>query len=300
MVNKPILNPLRNLVRSIPHWHHRFETTATQKRVKMADLYGRPPAPLPPISDCEFYHTMDIPGYGLQPGQWDLHPNIGPYLGDIDFRGKRVLEIGTANGFVCFEIERRGGDVVGFDLAEELTYDAPPHGADYLRPDVYRDGLRRIRNAWWLAHAALGSRARVAYGHANRIPAGLGRFDLGVLANVMQHLQDPVGALLGLCAISDEAVIVTEADWMHGVDDDLKGMIYFDKDNPYVWYQVKPQLVEAVLRRMGFNDVHRTEHRQLFMMDAEHGPAGPTGSKTEVQVPHYTVIGRRTKPSTAR
>src|SRR3978361_657261 len=117
---------------------------------------------------------------------------------------------------------RRGAEVVAFDLAEDLTYDAPPHNADYLAPEIYRNGLRRIRNAWWLAHAALGSKARVAYGHSNRIPSTLGRFDVGVLANVMQHLQDPIGALTGLAAISDEAVVVTEADGSAGHQEDRR------------------------------------------------------------------------------
>jgi SAM-dependent methyltransferase len=259
-----------------------------------SDLYGKPPENVPNIADCSFYQTIELPGYGVLPGQWDLRLSIQYYLGDMDFRGKRVLEIGTANGFVCFELERRGADVVAFDLAEELTYDAPPLGRGYLNSQAYRDGLRRIRNAWWLAHAALGSKARVAYGHANRLPPALGCFDVGVLANVMQHLQDPVGALMGLAAVSTEAVVVTETDWMHGVHDELNGLIYFDKDNPYVWYQVKPRLVEAVLRRMGFDDVRRTEHRQLFLTDAEHTAGGPVGVKTEVEVPHYTIVARRT------
>jgi SAM-dependent methyltransferase len=256
-------------------------------------LYGSPPAVLPRPSECLFYQTIDIPGHGVQPGQWDLRSGIGEYFGDADFRGQRVLEVGTANGFVCFEIERRGADVVAFDLAEDLTYDAPRHSAGYLVAERYRADLRRIRNAWWLAHSALGSRARVAYGHANRIPPGLGRFDVGVLANVMQHLENPIGALMGLAAISEEAVVVTEADWLRGTDDEVASMIYFDKDDPYVWYQVKPRMVEAVLRRMGFPNVRRTEHRQLMTIDVEHRAHGPVGVPTHVEVPHYTVVGRR-------
>jgi hypothetical protein len=196
-------------------------------------------------------------------------------------------------------MERRGADVVAFDLAEELTYDAPPHSPEYLLQQHYRDGLRRIRNAWWLAHAALGSRARVAYGHANRIPAALGRFDVGVLANVMQHLQDPIGALMGLAAISDDAVVVTETDWLSSINDELVGMIYFDKDNPYVWYQVKPRLVEAVLRRLGFVDIVRTDHRQLLMGTSDHTVAGAVGVAMTIEVPHYTIVARRQKASPA-
>lgn len=258
-----------------------------------AGPYALPPIYPPAIEDCSFYQTIDLPVHGTQPGQWDLRPGIEHYLGAIQFSRKRVLEIGTANGFVCFEIERRGADVVGFDLAEASTYDAPPHGADYLKPEIYRDGLRRIRNAWWLAHFELRSSSRVAYGHANRLPPALGRFDIGVLANVMQHLQDPIGALMGLCAVCDEAVVVTETDWMHGIDDDLKGLIYFDKDDPYVWYQVKPRLVEAVLSRMGFKNIQRTEHHQLLMVDSEHRKEGAVGIPTQIQIPHFTIVGRR-------
>jgi hypothetical protein len=60
--------------------------------------------------------------------------------------------------------------------------------------------------------------------------------------------------------ISDDAVVVTETDWLSSINDELVGMIYSDKDNPYVWYQVKPRLVEAVLRRLGFVDIVRTDH----------------------------------------
>jgi hypothetical protein len=258
-----------------------------------ARVYASPPAVVPRLQECLFYQAIDIPGHGVQPGIWDLRPGIDQYLGDVDYRGRRVLEVGTANGFVCFEMERRGADVVAFDLAEDLTYDAPPLGADSLAAERYRTDLRRIRNAWWLAHSALGSRARVAYGHANSIPAGLGRFDVGVLANVMPHLQNPIGALMGLAAISDEAVVVTEADWLHGTGNELPSMIYFDTDDPHAWFQVKPRLVEAVLRRMGFCDLHRTEHRQLRTMIVEHTAQGPVGALTHAEVPHYTVVGRR-------
>jgi SAM-dependent methyltransferase len=266
---------------------------AQEMNVYGKSLYATCPTPLLPLDQCVFYHTIEIPGEGVKRGQWDLRPNMEKYLGDVDFRGRRVLEIGTANGFVCFELERRGARVVGFDLAEELTYDAPPHSPDYLHPETYRNGLRRIRHAWWRAHAALGSKAQVVYGHANRLPEAMGRFDIGVMANVLQHLQDPIGALMGLAARCDEAVVVTETDWFRGVNDDLVGMMYFDKDNPYVWYQVKPKLVEAVLRRMGFEHTERTEHYQYLVANAEHRKDGVVRVEEHVQVPHFTIVARR-------
>jgi SAM-dependent methyltransferase len=255
--------------------------------------YAVPPVDEPPLSECWFYQTIEIPGIGVQTGQWDLRPNIANYLGDIDLAGARVLEIGTANGFVCFEMERRGAEVVAFDLAEGITYDAPPLSKEYIVQDHYLDGLRRIRNGYWLAHKRFGSKARVAYGHANRLPNELGQFDVGVIANVLQHLQDPVGAIMQIASRS-KTVVITETDWFHGHYDDLNGMIYFDKDNPFVWYQVKPPLVEAVLRRMGFSRFERTDHMQLFVEDPEHQPGkGTISVKMGVNVPHFTIVAYR-------
>ncbi len=254
--------------------------------------YAEPPRNPPLLRDCDFYHTIQLPGYGLQRGQWDLRAGVDAYLGGIDFRGKRALEIGTASGFVCFEMERRGADVVAFDLAEALTYDAPPFGTDTLHSDTYRDGLLRLRNGFWLGHHLFHSRAKVAYGHANHLPGFLGRFDIGVLGNVLQHLADPIGAVLRLARICD-ALLITETDWFAGQYDDLRGMIYFDKDNPYSWFQVKPLLLEAFLRRMGFGDFRLATHTQRFVIDAEHTSEGPRGRPVGQDIPHYTLTAVR-------
>lgn len=256
-------------------------------------LYATEPELEPALADCEFYHSIEIPGLGLQQGQWDLRPGIASYLGDVDFRGKRVLEIGTANGFVCFEMERRGADVVAFDLAAELTYDAPPLPDAHLTRHAYLTGQRRIRNAYWLAYKRLRSRAKVAYGHANRLPDALGRFDIGVIANVLQHLQDPVGAIMQLARLCD-CVVVTETDWLKGMYDELCGLIYFNKSGPHSWYQVKPPLVEAVLKRMGFTSFTVTEHTQLMLVDVEHdAKLGPVGQRRRVAPAHFTIVARK-------
>ncbi|MBV9971725.1 MAG: hypothetical protein JO135_00155, partial [Candidatus Eremiobacteraeota bacterium] len=35
-------------------------------------VYYAEPRTVTNLSDCYFYHTMEIPGYGLVEGQWDL------------------------------------------------------------------------------------------------------------------------------------------------------------------------------------------------------------------------------------
>ena len=55
------------------------------------------------LDECYFYHSMTIPGYGLVRGPWDHREGVDAYLGNVDLQGKRVLEVGTASGFFCFE-----------------------------------------------------------------------------------------------------------------------------------------------------------------------------------------------------
>lgn len=52
--------------------------------------FAEPPASLPDISDCTFYHVIDLPGVGTTDGGWDLRGKADEYLGRIDFAGKRV------------------------------------------------------------------------------------------------------------------------------------------------------------------------------------------------------------------
>ncbi len=69
---------------------------------------------------------MDIPGAGEVKGHWDLRDCIKPYLGDYDFKGKRVLDVGAASGFLTFSMEKQGADVVSFDMASGAQWDVVP------------------------------------------------------------------------------------------------------------------------------------------------------------------------------
>ena len=130
------------------------------------------------VNSCYFYHTMDIPGYGTVKGEWNLHPNVKDYYGNVDFIGKRVLEIGTSSGFGCFTMEKWGAEVTAFDLSPVYSWDIVPfHGIDY-RQIIWnmKQWIEKVNNAFWFCHSAFKSRARVVYGTERRIPgAGHGR-----------------------------------------------------------------------------------------------------------------------------
>ena len=64
----------------------------------------------PALHDCDFYHSLTLPT-GEIAGQWDLRPSPETYLGHVDFKGRSVLEIGPASGFLSFHMEHAGATV---------------------------------------------------------------------------------------------------------------------------------------------------------------------------------------------
>lgn len=106
----------------------------------MSDIYAKPRV-VTTVAQCIFYHTMDIPGHGHVDGYWDLRGTEKQYLGNVDFAGKRVLEVGTASGYLCFWMEQQGADVVAYDLSPQENWDIVPfaqydhkaHAADWRK-----------------------------------------------------------------------------------------------------------------------------------------------------------------------
>jgi SAM-dependent methyltransferase len=166
------------------------------------------------VEDCIFYHHMDLPGIGEVGKGWDLRQTIEDYLGRLDFRGKRALDVGTASGFLTFEMEKRGAEVVSFDMASPAQWQLVPFrakGFDVARKQKgIESALVPVRNAYWLAHRLLKSRARVHYGDIYNIPDEIGQFDVVLLGMVLPHLREPFYALAQTTRLSRDAVIITQ------------------------------------------------------------------------------------------
>jgi SAM-dependent methyltransferase len=175
-----------------------------------------PPRLVTRTDDCEFYHTMDVPGYGTVRGQWDLRGRVDSYLGGVELRGKRVLELGTASGFLCIEMEKRGAEVVAFDLSEEYNGDLVPFARrkSPAQAATRRAFVRRLNNGWWLVHRAHRSAARVVYGTVYDVPAGIGEVDVATFGCILLHLRDPYRALASATRLVRDTVIVTDSDVM--------------------------------------------------------------------------------------
>ena len=147
------------------------------------------------VADCYFYHAMELPGRGVIEGRdWDLRGRVDDYLGNIDFAGQRVLEVGPASGFLAFEMEKRGADVISVEVTDEHGWDFVPY-PDARLEEVFgprRIVMQQLKNSYWFSHAALQSKARVYYGDAYNLPTALGEFDIAVMGAVLLHCRDPL------------------------------------------------------------------------------------------------------------
>jgi tRNA (mo5U34)-methyltransferase len=143
-----------------------------------------------------WYHTLELPGLTTS-GLFDLRPYVGCYGVPDDLTGKRVLEVGTWDGFWAFELERRGAaEVVAIDLDDERELDWPPRRRQ-PNPDLVRgSGFR-------LAKELLDSKVeRVVRSIYHTTPEELGSFDVVFCGSVLLHLRDQLLALERIASLT--------------------------------------------------------------------------------------------------
>jgi len=100
-----------------------------------------------------------------------------------DLRGKRVLDVGTWDGWFAVEMERRGAEVMAID-----RFDNP---------------------CFHEVHQVLGS--RIDYRQLSVYdlsPDTVGRFDIVLFMGVLYHLKHPLLALERVCSVADDLVAV--------------------------------------------------------------------------------------------
>ncbi len=229
------------------------------------------------LRECDFYHTMELPGYGLVQGQWDLRGMERTYLGGVDFRGKRVLEVGPASGFLTFYMEQQGAEVVACDLSEKDAWDVVPlANRDYSSEQKTRQaGLRRINNAFWLAHRQFNSQSQMVYSSIYNLPPSIGEVDIAVYSAVLIHLRDPfLGLQKGLQLTRERAIITeqvhlrylpfmflaTTLELLH-IHAPLGIFIPSPRrEKMDSWWAITPAMMRVFLRILGFGNIQTRYH----------------------------------------
>jgi tRNA (mo5U34)-methyltransferase len=164
------------------------------------------------VDDHPFwYHTLDVAPGVTTKGWFDLRP-IVDLMPWPDVRGKRCLDIGTYDGYLAFELERRGAsEVIAVDVEDHLLWDWPP---DYRAADLARDpgfsgppkgaGFR-------LAAELMGSKVDWrAINIYDLNPDELGTFDVVVCGSLLLHLRDPIRALEAVRSVTSGVFLSSE------------------------------------------------------------------------------------------
>ena len=217
------------------------------------------PWPKPALADCFFYHVMDLPLSGRVGGEWDIAPHFDEYIGHVDMAGKTVLDVGTASGFVGFECERRGAEVIAFDLATAAQIGMVPFAGHHWHEDraswngAMADYVRSVKAAFWYAWHEYGSRAQVLYGELGALAATLPRRQVVIAGAFIEHMSDPVTALGHLCRLAEETVVIGFTPVAEGEGRFMRPIVEWQPANAYAWWVLSEELYRAVFDACGFD-----------------------------------------------
>lgn len=206
---RPMLRPLVRTVGGM----FRIDDPHTRRPSDLVE----PMRPLPSRADDPrldgWYHTIDLAPGLVSRGVFD-HRAAADQAGLLaSLRGLTVLDVGTADGFWAFEMERRGADRV-------TAIDVPSLGAcDFLPTKLARMNPADVSSQGWpvrfaTAHALRGSRVDYRFLSVYDLaPEAVGgTFDLVYCGDLLLHLKNPLQALINIRSVSRRtAIVVTGA-----------------------------------------------------------------------------------------
>jgi len=212
------------------------------------------------IASLKWVHTIDFGNGIVSRGQWGPpNPLIVRAFSEIDFTGKKVLDIGCWDGLWSFEAERRGArEVVATDYTSQRSFQGQPTFA--------------------VAAEALHSRAKYhpdvsVYDVKEKLQAGLD-FDVVIFCGIYYHLKNPLLALARLREVMKEGgILVVEGAVINNLAETSARFFYRERlhrDASNWWLPTVACLREWV--ECSFFDVLK-----------EYGPPGDLGKKPSVK-----------------
>ena len=274
------------------------------------DLFYQDPIRGIEPADCFFYHCMDIPNVGEVGTQWDIRNVVEQYLGETDFNGKRVLDVGAASGFLSFEMEKRGAEVVSFDMSESANWNLVPHYSiddwDNKLASI-QEWNRKLKNAYWFTHEKLNSKAKVFYGDVYDLPLELGEFDIVFFGMILGHLQNPFQALFSGSRLCRDSIMVTNQTVTHrqlGIKREwgkhLAAMRFMPSPENGIfdsWWEISNACLSQMLDVLGFETCARFNSKPKCVVPGRLGVEPCTTTVTKrVAASSSEVAKRSTQP----
>jgi len=166
------------------------------------------------LDQYKWYHILPVQGAVSTPGNKDFAKHHAPVLRQmdaIDFKGKRVLDVGCRDGLFCFQAEKRGArEVLGIDTSLSLG------AVEFLIP-FYQSKVQMKE-----------------MGLYDLTTAEHGQFDIILFPGVLYHLRYPFTALSTLADLLPEGGrMVIETGIF--ADEDKRALLYcpVGKESPY-------------------------------------------------------------------
>jgi len=185
-----------------------------------------------------WYHSFELPDGAFIDGFMTVAQQKRRYAQfpiPDDLAGKRLLDIGSWDGWFSFEAERHGAAVTAIDCVELPSF-----------LDI---------------HARLNSKVDYRIMDFYELPdAGLGKFDIVFYLGVLYHVRHPLLSLEIVCALTRDIAIVdsfvTDPDDWQDHTDDIPTMEFYELDelgNQFGnWVGPTVQCLLAMCRAAGF------------------------------------------------
>lgn len=234
------------------------------------------------LHDPIWYHTFDFNRNvkGITP-HYDLYTCSDKFFLPREAKEKSFLDIGTASGFFSFEMEKRGAEVVSFDLSLDNETDKIPYAGAPDRTSNSKEYIKRFHKGYWYAHNHFNSKAKVVYGSVMDMPDWLGKSDIVLLGSILQHLRDPLGAIIQADQHVKDTLIICEAYYKS------RHPVMHFQANPeaevpqfWTWWRMSPSFLVLTLKTLGYRDIEVIGPFKL-----RHGEG--------YKVPSITVKGRK-------
>jgi tRNA (mo5U34)-methyltransferase len=150
-----------------------------------------------------WYHTIDLGGSLVSQGFYDHRPVVDRYGLPESLAGKTALDVGPADGFFAFEMERRGADVTTADVAKWGDFDWLPHARPYL--GEFAEGTCHLDLAIAMRGSSVTPKICSVYDIS---PETVGTFDVVFCGSLLLHLQNPIKALVAIRSVTREMAVI--------------------------------------------------------------------------------------------
>lgn len=224
----------------------------------------RPEMPWPkaPRENCIFYHAMSFPNGTAVEGPWDIQDSFRDYIGNYSLRGKTVLDVGTASGYLAFAAEQQGAVVTAIDALSAVEIERLPFEDTLYHQNrtawVQRSEpwLITLKNGFWYAWHEYQSKVEVVYAPLDRLPYWNRRFDVVIAGAILEHLANPIAVIENIAGLANEAVIIaftpvgdtgdqvmqTANDWSSNAD-----------SHSFTFWTISRGLYRRVFNNLGFD-----------------------------------------------